>query len=103
MPTYDYSCRNGHTVEERRGYDDTTIPCPLCPETAYRHPCYAEQFTITETGSVSGVRDRVRRDHGGEKLNTFYKNSVETTRESGRLTGPFKIPEKKTYGPRPNV
>lgn len=101
MPLYDYSC--GRHVTERYGsVNDSSILCG-CGDIALRVPVYYEQFTITETGGVKGTVDRKRRDHAGEKLNQVYKNSVETARQTGGTSGPFKLPEKKTYGPRPNV
>jgi hypothetical protein len=82
------------------GYEDTKIECPSCGDSAYRVSVYENQFTICETGAVYGARDRVRRDHMGEKLEKLRKNSVETTKTSGKASGPFRLPESKTYGPK---
>lgn len=102
MPLYDYRCSAGHIIERYGRVDESSILCG-CGDVAERVPVYYEQFTITETGGVKGTVDRKRRDHAGEKLNQVYKSSVEATRESGKVTGPFKVSERKTYGPRPNV
>ena len=91
MPTYDFCCELGHMTEKSAGYDDTQIVCPLCGGKAYRQAVYAEQYTITETGAVVARKDRVRRDHMGEKLEILRKNSVEAKRETNKDTGPMKI------------
>ena len=100
MPYYNFSCDCGHVTEARRGYDETTVDCEACGATARRVPVYREQFTITETGAVQGRHDRTRRNHLGEKLELLRRNSVETKRETGTDTGPFKLPESRTYGPK---
>lgn len=90
MPLYDFLCPNGHVTELRAGYDDAAISCE-CGAVAQRQAVYLEQSTITETGAVAGARDRSRRDHMGEKLNMLRKSSVNTMRETGKQSGPFKV------------
>lgn len=90
MPTYDYTCPSGHTTERRAGYDVTSIRCE-CGKAAAREAVYVDQEIICETGRVIGARDRVRRDHAGEKLNKIRKSSVEAYRESGKQSGPMEI------------
>lgn len=98
MPRYDYRCALGHVTERVAGYEDRSILC-RCGDIAYRQAVYRDQFTITETGAVYGARDRQRRNHLGDKLEDLRKNSASATKESGTPTGPFKLPESKTYGP----
>lgn len=49
MPRYDYACKCGTVVEEVRGYDENSIPCPSCSATARRVPVYLAQSIIGET------------------------------------------------------
>ena len=64
MPTYIYTCADGHEFEAKRGYDDATIDCPCgvgipdfpgedrpvtlhaCGAPATRRAVYAEQGVI---------------------------------------------------------
>lgn len=86
-------------TERVEGYDTNSILC-VCGDLAFRQAVYQDQFTITETGAVVARKDRLRRDHLGEKLNGLYKRSVAGKRETGAESGPFKLPESKTYGPK---
>ncbi len=48
MPVYDYVCGQGHTHEERRGYEVSSVPCASCGKPAQRAAVYQYQSTITE-------------------------------------------------------
>ncbi len=68
-PRYDYACKCGNVVEEVRGYEEDSIPCPSCSKRAKRVPVYIEQFIIGETcpkgnatraGNIKDEKGRVR-------------------------------------------
>ena len=40
MPRYDYICSDEHVTEATRGYEVTTISCPLCGAPAQRQSVY---------------------------------------------------------------
>ena len=46
MPIYNYLCPLDHSTTQRGGYEDATIPCPKCSETATRVPVYRDQGVI---------------------------------------------------------
>ena len=46
MPIYDYTCACGSLFGLIRSYDDDTIPCPNCGNTADRVPVYRDQNVI---------------------------------------------------------
>lgn len=91
MPTYDYLCGCGEVTERfGQGYNQTVIPCPICGGSAQR-VTLCPPNAITETGGVGGPWDRNRRTQVGEKLEHLRKSSVRTTRETGKISGPFKV------------
>ncbi len=78
MPIYWYSCASGHTSEELRGYEETSIPCP-CGRTAHREAVYPV-YAITETGGSSlpsRLRDRVMTRNGKWRLGEFQEAQEE--------------------------
>jgi putative FmdB family regulatory protein len=103
MPLYDYSCRNGHTVEERRGYDDDIILCPLCGDTAQRHAVYRYQSTITETGGKSYPKYNAK-DGDKYRVSDFHEASAEidyAAAQAERKEGkPVKVPSMYKAGLR---
>lgn len=53
MPLYDFTCEVcGLVTEARRGYEDSSIPCPACGAKAKRQAVYAYQSTKTPTVGV---------------------------------------------------
>ncbi len=46
---------------------------------------------IIGRGRIRGVEDRRRRDKMGEKLEGLRKRSLEVKRQTGAISGPFKI------------
>ncbi len=91
MPTYDFQCPCGEiTTLYFQPYETAVIPCPLCGSSANR-VTLSPPNAITETGGVGGPWDRNRRNSTGEKLEQLRKTSVETKRQTGKDSGPFKI------------
>jgi len=85
MPLYDWSCRNGHTVEGRGGYEESSRPCGYCGETAYRHACYEEQYTRTETGGRGGRLGSSKKLTEGEER--YARNTDTILKETGVKSG----------------
>ena len=112
MPRYDYACKCGNVVEEVRGYEEDSIPCPSCSGTARRVAIYAEQFISGETvpkgnatraGNIKDGKGRTRvslfteacqemshahtkaENEQGRKLKSpnLYKAGVERARQMG--------------------
>lgn len=90
MPRYDYLCASGHIEEQKQERDVSLVPCSICGDTA-RRVIMEAPYTITESGSVNGPVDRNRRTSTGEKLEQLRKTSVETKRQTGKLSGPFYL------------
>lgn len=90
MPRYDYLCDAGHLEEQVQRREKSLAQCPTCGEPARRVTLEAA-YTITETGGVNGPADRNRRTSTGEKLEQLRKTSVETKRQTGKVSGPFQI------------
>ena len=85
MPIYLYSCRYGHTNQQRRGLDDNSISCPDCGEMAFRHEVYTDQYTRTESGGMQG-----RMGKSGtisEDAERFGRNSLTIKKETGADSG----------------
>lgn len=61
MPLYDFVCRDGHTTEAVRGYEVSSIPCPLCGESAYR--CEVNHVSFQMRDADTEVKDRKGRYH----------------------------------------
>ncbi len=78
MPVYDFVCGQGHTHEERRGYEVSSVPCASCDEPAQRVAVYAYQSTITETGGNSYPRlDNAKSSNGKYHVSDFQEASAE--------------------------
>ncbi len=48
MPVYQYVCGLGHTHEERRGYEVSSVPCASCGKPAQRESVYSVAAIGTE-------------------------------------------------------
>lgn len=77
MPTYDFTCRVGHTTEKRAEYGTTSILCPRCGQPAQRESVYLDQYAITETGT--NRRAEVPRDE--KRHDKDFKLFQEATQE----------------------
>lgn len=77
MPTYDYTCGLGHTTEERRGLDESSIPCPFCGDTAHREAVNQYVATITETGGKQFPKYRTKDEKGRYRVSNFQEASEE--------------------------
>ena len=85
MPLYDFSCLNGHTVEARGGYEESSRPCEFCGETAYRHAAYLDQYTRTETGGRGGRLGSSKKLTEGEER--YARNTDTIKKETGFKSG----------------
>lgn len=85
MPLYDYTCRLGHTEEARGGYEESSRPCGLCGEAAFRHAAYEEQYTRTETGGRGGRLGSSKKLTEGEER--YARNSDTIKKETGFKSG----------------
>ena len=91
MPTYDYSCRLGHTVEERRGVGERAIPCPLCGETAFRQAVYQGTQIINRTGDIGRPvtwDEKRKREQNAYTMERVSNNSKRIANETGETHGP---------------
>ena len=93
MPRYDYACECGNVVEEVRGYEEDSIPCPSCSATAQRVPVYVEQFIIGETcpkgnatraGNITDSKGRTRVSLFTEACQEMNHAHVKAENEQGR-------------------
>ena len=105
MPVYDYVCGLGHKHEERRGYEESSIPCVSCSEPAQRQAVYAYQSTITETGGSSYPRlDNAKSKDGKYRVSNFQEASAEIDYAASRIEEregePVKIPSLYKAGRR---
>ena len=85
MPLYDYSCRAGHTTEQRGNYDTVVIRCPVCRRNAYRHAAYEEQYTRTESGGRSGRLGSSVKLTEGQERNARHSDTI--LKETGAKSG----------------
>ncbi len=93
MPLYDFACKRGHITEERRGYNDSVIPCPSCGKRAQRVPVYVEQFIIGETcpkgsatraGNIKDSKGRTRVSLFTEACEEMSHAHTKAENEQGR-------------------
>ena len=86
MPLYIYVCRLGHETEQRRGLEESSIPCPRCNATAPRQAVYVEQYTRTDSGGMQGRMGKAGAlSEGAERL---ARNSMTIAKETGQKSGP---------------
>lgn len=92
-PRYDYACECGNVVEEVRGYEEDSIPCPSCSKPAQRVPVYAEQFISGETcpkgnatraGNITDPKGRTRVSVFQEASQEFDYAHKKAENEQGR-------------------
>ena len=91
MPLYDYTCRLGHTVEERQGVEESSIPCPLCGETAFRQSVYRGTQIINRTGDIGRPvtwEEKRQREQNGYTMERVSNNSKRIAAETGEKHGP---------------
>ena len=85
MPLYSYTCSLGHTTDLRAGLDQMKIACPYCPERAYRHACYPDQYVFTESGGRGGRLGRAGKLT--ESQERYARNSNTIEKETGIKSG----------------
>ncbi len=103
MPVYDFVCGQGHTHEERRGYEVSSVPCASCGATAQRVAVYAYQSTITETGGGSYPRlPNAKTANGKYLVSDFQEASAEIDYAAGKIEKregkPVKMPSAYKAG-----
>lgn len=85
MPLYIYVCRLGHETEQRRGLEESSIPCPRCGDTAPRQAVYVEQYTRTDSGGMQGRMGKAGTISEG--MERYARNSMTIEKETGNQSG----------------
>ncbi len=101
MPTYNFTCRDGHTVEKRAGISCDLIPCPICGLPAQREAVYQDQAVFTETGAKFTRRAEVPRDERrhDKDFKRFQEASQELdyTHKKNEETVGHELPSKSLW------
>lgn len=79
MPVYDYRCDDKHVTEQRQGIEVSSIPCPVCGQSAQRVQVYQQQYMQAETGPVGGKKNDVPPDQ--KNLHQDYSEFQEAQAE----------------------
>ena len=74
MPIYDYKCINGHVFEDVRGFDDKTVDCPKCQETANRIISSSKVNCANDDAEWIREAALVANRDGGPHCQEFIKN-----------------------------